>query len=256
MSNIKNRYLFNSYKQLLNNYTFNNKKKFKDIIEDPIISILSLSIFKNTQKESDNSYGINNIQDFVINVELLLKEIKKVEFGKLPVYKFKKILSLHKQLINNYTFIIGQLNDIQKLHKFLIGYKTINNCFKKIENISIKNSSDIKNITEDIYCNVIQTSLVISWILGDGDLTQINKIKNIGNHIGYLYKIYIDVISDNKDDKNNYLQHHSHFEVMEIYLEHKEKLLIEMIHLNIKFDIIDEIIKYFDEKIALISNGE
>lgn len=249
----KNKHLFESYKQIINDYTFNNKKKFKDIIDDPIISILSLSIFKNTQNLSNNSYGINNIQDFAINIELLLKEINKININKILLHKFKKILSLHKQLINNYTTIIGQLTDFQKLHKFLIGYKTINNSFKKIENLSNKNNITIENITDDVYCNIIQMSVIISWILGDGDLTQLNKIKIISYHIGYLYKIYIDIKNNIKDF--NYLKYYSHFEVMEIYLNHKEKMLIELMNLNIKFEIIDEIVKYFDEKISLVSNN-
>lgn len=254
MSNIKNKHMFNSYKQILNEYVNVNKKKYKNIIANPIISILSLSIFKNTQNMSNNSYGISNIQDFVINVELLINELKKLNFSNvIPLNKFKKILSLHKQLINNYTIIIGQLTDTQKLHKFLIGYKTINNCFKKIENICGKNNVSIENITEDIYCNIIQMSVMISWLIGDGDLTQLNKIKNASNHFGYLYKIYLDI--DDNSNEFSYLNHLSHFDIMELYLEHKEKMLLELMGINIKFDIIDEITKQFDEKISLVSSN-
>lgn len=247
-NNREKRNLFNLYKDILLEYI--NKK---NNINDPIISILILSVFKNTKNNEDN---ITNIQDFAIDIEILIIYIRKLEINDnekdITLLKYKKILSIHKKIINDYIIILNQNNSLLKLQKYSSGIKIINDCFKKIENYIISQQKNLNKHTENIYCNIIQMSTTIAWILGNGNLLFLNNIKNISYYIGFLYKIYIDI--DNKNKEFTYINSYNHFDIMEIYLKNKELMTIEFLNSDLSFEIIDNLLEYFGNKISLISN--
>lgn len=147
---------------------------------------------------------------------------------------------------NNFKF---EFNDNSCDYSIIKCYlKSNDEIIKKFKTYKQVNRASFQKYIDNKYTNVCETSVLLGWLLGGGDIKDISKLKKLCKYFAMIYKISKDFENLNNDIKNannyytNYVINYGLNESYEIFLENKQKFIEESMLQDIYTNTIKEII--------------
>jgi len=206
-----------------------------------------------------NYLSICSIYTINQNIESIKSSISKEKLADI----FLNINEVYNNSVN-YNNILSEINIIYS------DEKPNNNLIKWYikDNILLKNKFiKIKKIKKEIYMEYLNKKIIklseltfsIAWILGCGNIDDLNKIKKLGTHFGYIYKLTIDfntledeLLNLDNEYSLNYIINYGLQEAYEEFMNHKQKFIEDAMMLDVYSITIKELLSYIENRVDII----
>ena len=226
-------------------YLIENKK---DIVakfgEDKYIKLygnLYWNINKSFQQNIEsikNPYQIKN--DALVNIIITALSFYNKTFKMLNKFSDFKFTILNRGCSNN--VVIWYLKtDTKRIEKF-----------KKLKRVS---KESMNTYIEKKYLTVCELSIIIGWIMGGGDIANVNNIKKTAKYVATMYKIARDFekldsdLENAEEYSNNYVINFGLQDAYELFLSNKEKFIEESMDYKIYTTTVKEVIDSIEANI-------
>lgn len=181
-----------------------------------------------------------------------------------------------QNLVNIILSALTICNDTQKIIYSYSDFKvdiTNKQCNSDITNWYLKNNTELidkfktfKQISKDSlqeyietkYISLCEFSIIIGWIVGGGDIKDINKLKKLSRYFAIMYKISKDFECLDSDIKNSvgytksYVLNFGLQDGYEVFLNNKQKFIEESMVDDIYTNTIKEILDAIEINIDLV----
>lgn len=126
--------------------------------------------------------------------------------------------------------------------------------FNQLKRITLESFNNYINAK---YRPLCEFAMKIGWLLGAGDIKQLNNIKKISSYLSILYKLAIDfenIKSDVENERHNYIVNNGLQESYELFMHNKQGLIEECMNLDIYTSTVEQIITSIDNRVENVIN--
>ena len=169
-------------------------------------------------------------------------------------------------LYNNTLKMINSLNDFKitvtnkSCHTNIINWylKTDTESINKFKTLKQVSRESIQEYIEKKYVSLCELSIILGWIIGGGDIKEINKLKKSAKYFAIMYKISKDFENLSADIKNsttystNYVLNYGLQDGYEVFLNNKQKFIEESMVDDLYTNTIKEIIDTIEANVDMI----
>lgn len=252
---------------ILNNRCKKSKLKFHGYYIACGIDI-AIYIAKITDKNYifENKYGKHVISNFLPElVSIMYQSLSgNIESLKLNV-DLSETLRINKLCMHQMSKKIGYITNTlvniniedSKIKKTdFINYNFKNDELKnKYKNYKYISKENLNNFIKKKYGSVCQLSLIFGWLLGIGDEQKIQKLEELGNDLGFIFKISHDFenidndLINNQEYTLNLVINYGIKETIEQFIDSKSRFIEGLLNLEIWSTTIKEILDLLEKNI-------
>lgn len=136
--------------------------------------------------------------------------------------------------------------------------KTNNELIDKFKTFKQVTKESLQEYVEKKYISICELAVILGWVIGGGDIKEINKIKKSAKYFAIMYKISRDFENLSNDIKNsekytsNYVLNFGLQDGYEAFLNNKEKFIEESMVEDVYTNTIKEIIDTIEANVDMI----
>ena len=164
----------------------------------------------------------------------------------------------HKTInqFNDFKFVLTNKGcNINIISWYLKSNNELINKFKTFKQVS---KESLQEYIEKKYISLCELAIILGWIIGGGDIKEINKIKKSAKYFAIMYKISKDFENLTCDIKNsekytsNYVLNFGLQDGYEAFLNNKEKFIEESMLEDVYTNTIKEIVDTIEANVDMI----
>jgi len=136
--------------------------------------------------------------------------------------------------------------------------KTNNELIDKFKTFKQVTKESLQEYVEKKYISVCELAIILGWVIGGGDIKEVNKIKKSAKYFAIMYKLSRDFENLSNDIKNsekyttNYVLNFGLQDGYEAFLNNKEKFIEESMVEDVYTNTIKEIIDTIEANVDMI----
>lgn len=136
--------------------------------------------------------------------------------------------------------------------------KTNNELIDKFKTFKQVTKESLQEYVEKKYISICELAITLGWIIGGGDIKEVNKIKKSAKYFAIMYKLSRDFENLSNDIKNsekytsNYVLNFGLQDGYEAFLNNKEKFIEESMVEDVYTNTIKEIIDTIEANVDMI----
>lgn len=157
---------------------------------------------------------------------------------------------------NNFKFVLTDKSCNNNIIKWYL--KENNDLIKKFKNFKQIDKKSFDEYIEMKYLVLCEIAIILGWIMGGGDIKDINKLKKLAKYFSIMYKISKDFENLNNDINvttnytPNYILNYGIQDSYEIFIENKQKFIEESMLQDIYTNTIKEIIDTIEINVDMV----
>lgn len=230
-------------------------------------SVLLINTIVNMFDVDDVDKVKRNLADFIIYINKSLSQNLENTKHLISSVEMTYVLNLYNNFLNFDNLFSpimikqgeGHLYESNDIGKYYLAdhanSKELISQFNKL----LKVDDDSYNMYIDKkYSQLAEIAFCVSWVIGCGDLAQINKLKRLSRQFAIFYKISVDfgnierdlkIVSDSNNKSKNYVINYGIKKSYDNFLKYKQKFIEGCMVLDIFSTTIREILNYIDIKV-------
>lgn len=218
--------------------------------------------------ENNKSLNISQYNDLIaLSNKNLLLNIESIKNVFDPV-KFNNIIRISLEYYNEYIKDLSNLFnysptfDNTKHYEDIIEWYLVDNkeLIDKYRNKKMLAKESLEQYIYYKYTRLSELAVLLGWIMGGGDISNLSKLKKTAKYFSILYKLSLDFdnlekdINNNSDFTYNYILNCGLQNSYESFLIYKEKFIEESMIQDIYTNTFKELLDDIEYKIDIIIN--